>query len=44
MKKLDLRWTILFNLNDSSSFFSSSKDNDELLEILEEAAVYTYCN
>ena len=32
------------NLKASSSFFSSSKDNDELLEILEEATVYTYCN
>ncbi len=26
------------------SFFPSSKKNDELLEILEEATVYTYCN
>ena len=32
------------DLKASSSFFSSSKDNDELLEILEEATVYTYCN
>ena len=32
------------NLKASSSFFSSSKNNDELLEILEEATVYTYCD
>jgi S1-C subfamily serine protease len=32
------------DLKASSSFFSSSKNNDELLEILEEATVYTYCN
>jgi S1-C subfamily serine protease len=32
------------DLKTSSSFFSTSKNNDELLEILEEATVYTYCN
>jgi len=32
------------DLKASSSFFSSSKNNDQLLEILEEATVYTYCN
>ncbi len=32
------------DLKPSKSFFSSSKKNDELLEILEEATVYTYCN
>ena len=32
------------NLKASSSFFSSSKSNDQLLKILEESTVYTYCN
>ena len=32
------------DLKASSSFFSTSKNNDQLLEILEEATVYTYCN
>lgn len=31
-------------LNASSSFFSSSKSNDQLLKILEESTVYTFCN
>ena len=32
------------NIKPSSSFFSSSKNNDELLKILEGSTVYTYCN
>lgn len=32
------------NLKASSSFFSSSKSNNQLLKILEESTVYTYCN
>ena len=31
------------NLSASSSFFSSSKSNDDLLNILENSTVYTYC-
>jgi serine protease Do len=31
-------------LKPSKSLFSSNKDNDKLLKILEEATVYTYCN
>jgi S1-C subfamily serine protease len=31
-------------LKANKSLFSTSKNNDELLEILEEATVYTYCN
>jgi len=31
------------NLSPTKSFFSSSKDNDELLSILENSTVYTYC-
>ena len=32
------------NLKVNKSFYSSSKNNDRLLQILEEATVYTYCN
>jgi len=32
------------NINPSKSMYSRVKDNDKLLEILEEGTVYTYCN
>ena len=32
------------NINLSKSMYSRVKDNDKLLEILEEGTVYTYCN
>ena len=31
------------SISAKKSFFSSSKNNDELLKILEEGTVYTYC-
>ena len=32
------------NINPKKSMYSGIKDNDQLLEILEEGTVYTYCN
>ena len=32
------------NLSANNSFFSSSKSNDDLLNILENSTVYIYCN
>ena len=31
-------------INPKKSMYSGIKDNDKLLEILEEGTVYTYCN
>ena len=38
------RFLKLNNLKVKNSFFSSSKSNDQLLNILEDSTVYTYCN
>ena len=38
------RFLKLNNLKVKNSFFSSSKSNDQLLNILEDSTVYTFCN
>ena len=38
------RFLMSNNINPKKSMYSGIKDNDQLLEILEEGTVYTYCN